>query len=101
MDPIKLDCEIEPTNYTAVHASDSGGIFVKSPGCDHSREQAEDLRDWLDEYLSQPTQQEIEMAEMLREAWFGESILPLNEWSYSEKNNWLNVARAAMERGAK
>ena len=100
MDPIKLDCEIEPTNYTAAHVLNDGGIFVKSPGCDHSREQAEDLRDWLNEYLSQPTPEEIEMAEALRETYFLTDSL-FSTWDDAAQADWLRVARTAMKRGAK
>jgi hypothetical protein len=100
MRQLRLKCTSAPSDETIVQAFRDGRFKLKSNV--HSREQAIELRDWLDEYLARPTEEEIEMAEALREVWLGDIPAdPYSEWSEMNRCDWLRVARAAMKRGAK
>lgn len=100
MNALRLKCTSNIGDLTEIREK-SGSIF-SIRGNIHTRAQAEQLRDWLNEYLSQPTPEEIAMAVALRAEWAGDAPTTAFEtWHTGHQADWLRVARAAMKRGAK
>lgn len=100
MDKLLMQCTSGVGHITEIRAEVDGGFSIHSNF--HSRAQAEQLRDWLNEYLSQPTPEEIAMAESLRAEWAGDAPTTAFEtWHAGHQRDWIRVARAAMKRGAK
>jgi hypothetical protein len=100
MKQLTLQCVSTPDHMTMFNPLREGGVLIN--GNVHTREQAEQLRDWLNEYLSQPTPEEIAMGEALRKAATPDVPKDIYEkCSQFSRDMWLRVAREAMKRGAK
>ena len=103
MDKLELKCAEVPDHVTSAEPVENGSIdlcvLVGSTRNRnrHTRDQAEQLRDWLNEYLAQPTPEEIALAQELREACLGFTLIPFQDWDKEIQSDWLRVARAARE----